>query len=78
MMTCRGAVTAYLRMWLTDELFQTLLAVGIHRLLTPWSEDTAKICFTNHYQMSMLLSLESFEIDMCYNRVRGKDDFNTD
>ena len=63
---------------MTDEQFQPLLAVGIERLLIPRSEDTAKIYFTNHYQMTMLLSLESFEIDMCYKRVRGKDDFNTD
>jgi hypothetical protein len=31
---------AYLRMWMTDEPFQALRAVGIHQLLIPWSKDT--------------------------------------
>ena len=30
---------AYLRMWLTDELFNHLLGVGIHRFLIPWNQD---------------------------------------
>lgn len=39
-----------------------------------YNDDHGIMVFCAFYnQMTMLLSLESFEVDMCYKRIRGKE-----